>query len=422
MKDKLPLIHYNDALALIHQQAAQHVITRSEFVDLEDSSGRVCAEDVFSTENIPAFDTSAMDGFAVLSADTLKASEANPIRLSVKGSLAAGDEFSTLDTSRSHGAVAWEIMTGAGFPIGTDACVKQEDVEAKLDSKGAPEEILLKAPSEKGQNRRLAGEDFSVGSQVIHKGHLMRDEDILVLASLGILKLKVFSKLKVGIIATGKELVATNVKPVGAQIRNSTMPYLLSALRSRKVDATQLGRVGDEPNDFMALVQKSIDENYDLVLTTGAISVGKYDFVAKSLTSQGMETFFQKVAIRPGKPLLFGKLANGPFVMGLPGNPVATATGFRFFVDPLLKALAHLPAETPYRVRLVNQTRKALGATVFLKANLKKDANGELVVEANGNQKASITHPLLTSNAWIALEKEMPEEISPGTLVLAYPL
>ncbi|RYZ65147.1 MAG: molybdopterin molybdenumtransferase MoeA, partial [Proteobacteria bacterium] len=373
--------------SILHEKAEGHQQRKTELVRLEESSGRVCAKRIFSTESLPAFDTSAMDGFAVHSAATREASPTQPLRLKVLGSLAAGDDFQST-THQSPSAndenAAWEIMTGAGFPPGTDACVKQEDVEYIRNSEGRLEAIALREPVVAGQNRRLSGEDFSNGSEVIGVHHVLRDEDILVLASLGVMTIEVYSKLKVGVIATGKELVDLSEKPVGAQIRNSSMPYLLSALRSRGVNATSLGRVGDDPEDFMQIVRSAKAEAYDLILTTGAISVGKYDFVAKSLLAEGMETYFQKVAIRPGKPLLFGKLPEGPFVMGLPGNPVATATGFKFFVDPFLKALMHLPTEKPFKARLLNSTRKAAGATCFLKATLKFGVDGDLVVEANG--------------------------------------
>lgn len=391
----------------------------TEPVSLENSVGRTTAYEVESTWTLPAFETSAMDGFAVRSEETLQASEANPLMFEIQGGLAAGDQPSS-QISKAH--TAWEIMTGAPFPEGFDACIRQEDVTVHAG------QIKLTKPVLKNQNRRQAGEDFRVGSMVVDQGHQIRNEDLLCFAALGITEIEVFKKLRVAVIATGKELVDANQMPFGAQIRNSTTPYLLQTLRSRNVETIALGTVGDNSEDYLRLIRET--KGVDVILTTGALSVGKYDFVVEALLSIGLEMYFQKVKIRPGKPLLFGKLPNGPFLIGLPGNPIAAATGFRFFVDPLLRALEGFEPERPLQAKLLTATRKAKDTTSFLKAfmtrpNLNTQSNFQsnfyLTVEAHENQKPSMTFSLLKSNAWIMLDETVDEDVAEGTLVDVYP-
>jgi molybdopterin molybdotransferase len=299
-------------------------------------------------------------------------------------------------------------MTGAAFPEGFDACVRQEDVVRRGDS------ISVTSPISANQNRRLAGEDFREGDAVLSAGHVIRPEDVLCLASLGIAEIEVQKRVRVALISTGHELIDHSETPTDSQIRNSTTPYLVQSLRLRGAEVTYLGSVGDRSEDFLGLIDGARD--FDLILTTGAISVGRYDFVASALEGRGLQTYFQKVKIRPGKPLLFGRLGEGAFVIGLPGNPVATATGLRFFVDPFLRALKRDLPEQPVKAQLTRPLHKTAQATCFMKANWRGEK-----VEAQENQKASITHTLLTSNAWIALDASLPDEVPANTCVDVYP-
>lgn len=400
---------YVEALHAIRTAAADYH-RASEPVSLDKCVGRKTAYEVESSWILPAFDTSAMDGYAIRAEETVDASVDRPLTFTVAGALAAGD----LPTAGAQTKQVWEIMTGAPFPEGYDACVRQEDVTRHANT------ITLTKPVPRNNNRRLAGEDFRVGSTVVEAGHTIRPVDVLCFAALGITEIEVYKKLRVAIIATGKELVGPTEIPRCAQIRNSTTPYLKLALAARGAEVIHTSHVGDDPQDFL----KQVDANRgaDVILTTGAISVGKYDFVVKALETRGLQTHFQKVRIRPGKPLLFGRLGpEGPFVMGLPGNPVATATGFRFFVEPLLRALDNEPQERAIQATLTKPTHKAKDATSFLKATLTQTPTGA-VVEAQENQKASMTNVLTKSNAWIALGEAMPEDIAAGTLVDVYPL
>lgn len=413
-------ISFSLALELIEKAARAWQRKEVERVSIEDCVGRISARDLTSNEILPAFDTSAMDGFAVRAHETLHASPTHPLEFHVRGSLAAGDSF-TLEPSSSSQHAAWEIMTGAGFPPGTDACIRLEDVEWIENAKLNEKKIRIRTPVQAGANRRLAGEDFQVGSKVLSRFQKLRAEDCLVLASLGITEVEVFKSLRVALIATGKELVSPNEKPTPPQIRNSTTVYLQSALWSRGIECRVQGSIGDDEALFLEKVKSAINDKFDVILTTGAISVGRYDFVLECLNRLGFETHFQKVKIRPGKPLLFGQLHNGPFVMGLPGNPVATATGFRFFVDPLLRFLDGQQPEVPFIAPLMKATKKAAGATCFLKGALSLTSEGQPTVEAHGNQKASITQPLLTANSWIKIDASPEDEIPAGTLVHVYP-
>lgn len=410
---------YLEALQQIFDQANQFT-PQVCFVDHVHAIGRVLAEDLSTSSRLPDFDTSAMDGFALRSELTLNASAERPMIFRVLGSVAAGDNIGFANSESSREPVAYEVMTGARFPPGLDACVKLEDV--RVTNEGS---IEITAPISKDANRRLAGEDFASGTTVLTKGHVIRTEDLLCLAALGLTKLPVFAKLRVAVISTGKELVDPDVEPSGTQIRNSTQNYLIAALTSQSaqltsVEVSHVANVGDDPSDFLKEISGAREKRCDLILTTGAISVGKFDFVARSLVEHGLEVLFQKVRIRPGKPLLFGRLEGGPFVLGLPGNPVATATGFRFFAVPLLRALAQQSREVPLRARLSQATRKPPDTACFFKASLRQTPEG-FEVQAHANQKASMTNPLLQTNSWIALEANALEHVLAGTYVDVYP-
>ncbi|MBC7466451.1 MAG: molybdopterin molybdotransferase MoeA [Bdellovibrio sp.] len=409
------IISYHDALEVIQQQAANESgLLKSETIEITDSLHRVTFEDILSPEQLPTFANSAMDGFSVRAFETKLASPTTPLKIPILGNLAAGDDIP--QSPNEFGT--WEIMTGAPFPNGFDACIRIEDIEVIKDENEIPTHIQITKPALPNENRREIGEDFKSNQVLIPRGHRVRAEDILCLTSVGVLKIEVLKKPRVGIVSTGKELVSIHTKPEPGKIRNSSAPFLQAWLNTNFCEAIHLGTIPDDPESFKKLILTVTSANFDLILTTGAISMGKYDFVMTALNEIQTEFFFRKVSMRPGKPIIFGRLKAGPFIIGLPGNPISGAVGLRFFVDPFLRTLQHMPVEKPLRLPLAHAVRKTPDATCFFKGRIESDSDGSRIV-LHAQQRPSLMHPLLSSTIWISM-KQNQAEVSAGSLVDVY--
>jgi len=407
------MLEYGDALATIRKIAREVGVLAKEPVALLEAVGRVAAESISSPVNVPPFHNSSMDGFAVRSE---VASGTGPMRFKVFGSLSAGDV--PPESSAPDGA--WEIMTGAPFPPGFDACVKVEDTLVFRNERGEPIEIEIQGPVPPKQNWRGAGEDFSVGAPVLAAGQVVTTEHVLALASLGVAHVAVTRRPRVALLSTGRELAEPGAEPAPGQIRNSTGPYLLAALGALGVEVTALGAVPDDVPEFERTIQNAIAERYDLILTTGAVSMGKHDFVTDSVQRLGAQISFHKVAIRPGKPLLFGRFAEGPVFFGLPGNPVSGVVGLRFFVEPFLRERMGLAPERPLRGKLAARVAKPANLRCFFKARATTAADG-LRVEILPGQLSFQVSPLLQATAWAVLP-EGTAELETGAEIDLYPM
>ena len=413
------MIRASEACAQIREVALGRTLG-SESVPLSELAGRRLAEDLLSQECVPHWDNSAMDGFAVCADWTQSATATNGVRLPVSASIVAGDSGSLQDRPGERFAV--EIMTGAPLPHGPwDSIVKIEEVQVLKGVDGAPSEIVISKPAKKGDFVRYQGEDFAIGQLVASKGMLVTPDFILAFAALGIHRAQVFRKPRVAVLSTGRELVNAHeplLRP--GMIRNSTAPYLEAALPALGAEYKWYGTIEDDPEAFKRALMVILADSPDVVLTTGAVSMGKHDFVREALESMGARTHFHKMAIRPGKPLLFSEFQNGPVIFGVPGNPISTAVGLRFFVTPYLRALARLEKERPIRAKLFKNAPKPEGLRCYFKARLDLTESGSWV-EALAGQGSALLGPLLQANAWV----EFPEEgsqMSQGEWVDVHPL
>ena len=406
---------------MIHFQHAQQIIAdaasllRDEELPMAMSLGRILAQEVTSRETIPPFDNSAMDGFAVRAVDVAKATEQAPISLRVVGTTAAGDcPAIPQDTQQK----AWRIMTGAAVPQGFDAIYPIETVTVNGD------EITINHALPSSMHIRRKGEDFSAGEVFAHKGERITPGMIAALASAGIARVRVIAKPKVLHFATGSELVENADQALTpGQIRNSNSPFLQAALQSLEVESVYGGQVRDEPEVFMAQLRAAMNaQQPDIILTTGAVSAGDFDFIPRVIADLGGQILFHKVMIKPGKPVLFARLPNGSFFFGLPGNPVSTAVGLRFFVYPLLRRLQGLGEEQFVRALFRGKASKPKADwRFFIKAKTALDDTGQLIVEINGGQESHKIKPLVSSNAWLILEEGKTEFVE-GDRVLCCPL
>ncbi len=406
------MIRYSEALNCISEIALELRDQKElyEVVSIKNATGRVSFNDVFSTENIPNVDNSAMDGFALRSVDIQTASIEHPIELKVVGSIAAGDLNAWKEHNDLTENTSVEIMTGAPIPLnGADCVVKIEDVKCIHNQQGKIISIVISKPLHKYENIRRFGSDLSIGDKLLSKNTKISSENIMVLSSVGISEIKVYKKLKVGILSTGSEIVDAGIKKIEkAQVRNSTTAYIQSICEKMMCDVVVSEHVTDDPVQFRSKFEKMSSNRIDVIFTTGAVSMGKYDFIPNVLRELNSEIYFHKVAIRPGKPIIFAKTNDNIVVFGLPGNPVSSAIGLRFFFEPYLRSYFQLEKESIFKAKLLKPTNKMLGLRTFLKANIKNDCS-QIYIEPQDGQSSHIAKSLQNSNAWIIADEELQD-------------
>lgn len=371
--------------------------------------GRILAQSVVSTSALPPFDNSAMDGYALGGgAEPLPAGSEWPI----EGEQAAGD------AARGSARGAWEIMTGARVPDGLDRVIPVEQAE-RLE---APVRVRLLADLTAGQNVRFAGSDVAVGETVLVAGSLLAPHHLMLLAALGVASVSVASRPRVAVLCTGRELVDDPATPLASgQIRNSNGPFLAARIPRAGAELVHAETVSDDVDAFLAAVGRARAAGARIVVSTGAVSMGRYDFVPEALQRLGAEVLFHKIAIRPGKPLLFARLPDGTLFFGLPGNPIAVAVGLRFFVEPALRAMLGLPRERPWQVPLAASFTKKPRLHFYLKSRVEVNAQGQLTATALTGQESYRIRPLAEANAWVGIPIDAMT-LPAGTLVDTYGL
>ncbi len=404
------MISYKQALQIL-EEVGRSREPRIETLSISQAIGKILAHPILSPEDVPSFTNSAMDGFAVRASDTHGATQSEPIRIPVHGLVAAGDLRAFEDANRNKSGTAVEIMTGAPLPTDSyDAVVRIEDVVVNRASNSQAETILISKPVKAAENVRPLGTDFSKGQLVLPKNVRITPEHILACTSLGITTLPVKRMPRVVILSTGSELVspAEQVLQPG-MIRNSTGPFLKAALSRIGIEANYIGIVRDEPKLYKEYLESVLSEGADLIISTGAVSMGKYDFVPEVLDEMGAKTYFHKVSIRPGKPVLFAELDTSTETkcafFGVPGNPVSTAVGLRFFIEPFIRASLGLERERSILATLARDCPKPEGLRCFFKGTATFEKNG-ITVEALKGQASYMVSSLLDANCWVIFPEE----------------
>ncbi|KAB7771816.1 molybdopterin molybdotransferase MoeA [Xanthomonas maliensis] len=392
------MISYAEALACVLQQVRP---LASEWVSSADAEGRVVAVALSSASALPAFDNSAMDGFALATAGqgVLSGSEH-----AIGGVLAAGQDVITV------GCTAWEIMTGAVLPAGADTVVALEDVERLPQQASALPRIRVRSDVAVGRHIRRRGEDVAVGDTVIAAGTVIRSAHQLLLASLGCAQVCVVRRPRVAVIATGRELVDDPTQALQpGQIHDGTSAYLRSQLRHAGAELLWHARVGDTDAEFDTALAQARQLGVDLVLSTGAVSRGRYDFIPGALARHGAQLLFHKVAVRPGKPVLLARLPDGTLYAGLPGNPMASAAGLRFFVEPALRGWLGLPPERGVSVALDTPLQARPLWRQHLRAQLHCSESGVLAATILPQQESFRLMPLLQANVWAVVSPQVAD-------------
>jgi molybdopterin molybdotransferase len=378
--------------------------------------GHIAASALDSPIAVPPFANSAMDGFALSSSATYAATDSDPVRLAVTGTVTAGEAPPPAGPANSE---VFEIMTGATVPNGCDTVVALERVEVSRDERGRPEAIVIRESIPANRNLRHAGEDFAVGDRLLERGMLINANRIMGLAATGITQVNVQPRPALSMIATGNEL-ARDAQLDPGMIHDSNGPFLASAAATLGLPVNLTAACPDDPEQLAELIGQASTTS-DVILTTGGVSAGRMDFVPRVLEQLGAEIVFHKVSIRPGKPILFARLPDNTLLFGLPGNPVAVAVGLRFFVLHALRGLQGLPAEASGRAALTEPLRKKPGMTFFAKAFMHEAADGKRLVDILPGQESFKIKPLMQANCWV-IAASSADEIAAGSLVATVPL
>ena len=378
-------------------------VTTIERVHVRSALGRVLAADVISPLDVPAHDNSAMDGYAVRFTDLRTEGETV---LKVVGSAFAGAPFG----NDLHAGEAVRIMTGGVVPRGADTIVMQEHVKA------AEGRVTIGAGHRKGQNLRRAGEDLKAGAPALKRGKRMRAADVGLLASLGLSEVDIYRKLRIAFFSTGDELVSIGTVPKEGQIYDSNRYTIHAMLERLGCEVIDMGVVRDDPR----LLERAFGEASsaaDVVITSGGVSVGEADFVKDLLNKLG-EVVFWKIAMKPGRPLAYGRVGGAHF-FGLPGNPVSVMVTFYQFVrDALLKLAGEDPLQPvpSFKVPCTSSLKKAPGRTEFQRGILTCAPDGQWSVRVTGEQGSGILRSMSEANCFIVLPTDQGN-VAPGTLV-----
>ncbi len=381
-----------EAIALIEAQAQR---LAAERVALGEALGRTLAAQVSSLVAHPSLDNSALDGFACRAEDTVGASRKHPVTLRVIGEAAAGGRFAGSVGSGE----ALSIYTGAPVPDGANAIIRVEDTETRGES------VLLFAPANP-DDIRPRGQDFGVGEVLLKKGQYLDAAALGLAAAMGHAELPVVKRPRVGILSTGDEIVEPGNPIEPGQVYDANRYALAALVRSAGGEPVHLPPVADDPALLEAAL--ALSGGLELLLTSGGVSMGRYDFVRDLLFQKG-EVYFWKVAMRPAGPVLFGRFGGAP-VLGLPGNPVSSIVAFLILARAFLQRALGSSQLLPYHHRLSAVAGTALKGAgfkeAFTRVRLTPREDGRLEATSTGNQSSGVLSSMLLADALAVIPPE----------------
>jgi len=386
------------------KQARERILShfqpiKSETISLAASANRTLAEDIVAADDLPPFNNSSMDGFAVRSSDTSHAAPTSRVTLRVIADIPAG---SSPKVSIATGEAA-RIMTGAQMPEGADAVIPVEDTDFNDRSAGttAPKTVSITKPAQSNENVRSRGMDMRVDDVVMTKGHRINAQTTGVLAMLGYSKVNVYRKPRVALLSSGDELLEVDAPLEPGKIRDSNSYMLAALIESTGADVLRLGVAKDNRESVQGLIEKAVEQSADLIITSAGVSVGAFDFVKEVVESNGKLDFW-RVNMRPGKPLAFGEYKNIPFI-GLPGNPVSAFVGFEVFVRDAIGKLSGLSNESRIKVRMRNEEEiLSDGRESYLRAVI-HEKDGVYTAKLTGHQGSGNLLSLVQGNALLII-------------------
>ena len=383
----------------------------SEIVSIKDALNRISSKEVIAKSDYPADDNTAFDGFAVNSKETKNTFQ----KFKILKTIAAGDNPYIKKVPKLS---CIEVMTGAIIKKPFDTIIPIEDIEF-FPSKQNAKYIIINKKIKKSEFIRPKGSDYKKGNKIIRKGELINPAHILSLKTLGIDKVLVKKKVNIVFYPSGNELSDKKNIP-SWKIRNSNTIYLNSLIRSLPVNFTVKKILRDKDKIlFKKQISKQLKSKTDILITSGAVSKGKFDFIPSVINQFKLKNHFKGVAIRPGKPIMFAKFNNNKCFFGLPGNPISSVACFRFFVIPLLFKSLGLKVEKPIFAKLKNKFSKKKKFTRFVKGKLTFDKKGLVQFEVFEGQESYKIEPFVKSNAW-GVFKDGVSVFNKGNLIDVY--
>ena len=405
---------YKSALSKLKRNK---ILIKDEIVSIKDSLNRVSTSDIFSPVNYPACDNTAFDGYAVNSKETKSLSGKNIKKFKIIKTIAAGDN-PNINKIPKYSTI--EVMTGAIIQKPFDTIIPIEQIHF-FPHKSKAKYIILKNKLKKNEYIRPAGSDFKKKDKIVKKGQLINSTHILAFKTLGIEKILVKKKPKVVFYPTGNEL-SDNKKIPNWKIRNSNTNYLDSFTKNLPINFIVKKILRDnESIVFKKEIQKNMKSKSDLVITSGAVSAGKFDFIPNIVKQFKLKSIFKGVNIRPGKPIMFAKFNNNMCFFGLPGNPISSAACFRFFVLPLIFKSLGTTLEKPIVAKLKYKFSKKKIFTRFIKGKLIFTKKGEAEFEVFKGQESYKIGSFTKSNAW-GVFKDGVSKFKKGAYIECYSL
>ncbi len=383
----------------------------SEIVSIKDALNRISSKEVIAKSDYPADDNTAFDGFAVNSKETKNTFQ----KFKILKTIAAGDNPYIKKVPKLS---CIEVMTGAIIKKPFDTIIPIEDIEF-FPSKQNAKYIIINKKIKKSEFIRPKGSDYKKGNKIIKKGELINPAHILSLKTLGIDKVLVKKKVNIVFYPSGNELSDKKNIP-SWKIRNSNTIYLNSLIKSLPVNFTVQNILRDKDQKlFKKQISKELKSKTDILITSGAVSKGKFDFIPSVINQFKLKNYFKGVTIRPGKPIMFAKFNNNKCFFGLPGNPISSVACFRFFVIPLLFKSLGLKVEKPIFAKLKNKFSKKKKFTRFVKGKLTFDKKGLVQFEVFEGQESYKIEPFVKSNAW-GVFKDGVSVFNKGNLIDVY--
>jgi len=404
------MINYNEAKKILIKSKIK---IKDELINPSKSVNRINVLDIYCTVNYPAGTNAAFDGFAINSKDTNKLNKNNSQNFKVLKTISAGDN-PKLSRVKKYEAI--EVMTGALIPKSFDTIIPIEKIIFNSDNKY----ININNRIKKNQHIRYVGSDYKKKDLIIKKGTIIQPSHILAFKTLGITKIKVKKKPNILFFSTGNE-ISNNKNIVSWKVRNSNSHYIKALSKNFLFNYIDGGILRDkDENLFKKKIEKSIKSKIDIIITSGAVSAGKHDFVPSVIKKFNLSNFFKGVSIRPGKPILFAKLKGlDKVIFGLPGNPISSSACFRFFVYPYLLNILGIKSEKPFKAKLKNNYSKSKKVIRFLKAILTSTNDGKIEIQVLKGQESFRIKSFVQSNVW-GLFKDGRSKFKKGELIDCY--
>jgi len=406
---------------MINYKQAKNILIKAkikiedELIDSSNSINRINVLDVYCSVNYPAGTNAAFDGFAINSKETKNLNKKNPKKFKILKTISAGDN-PKLNKIKRFSTV--EVMTGALIPKFFDTIIPIEKIIFHANNK--KKYININEKIKKNQHIRYAGSDYKKKDLIVEKGTIIQPSHILAFKTLGITRIKVKKKPNILFFSTGNE-ISNNKNIVNWKVRNSNSHYIKSLSYNFLFNFIDGGILKDKDEKiFENQINKNVKSKMDIIITSGAVSAGKYDFVPSIVEKFNLSNFFKGVAIRPGKPILFAKLKNvEKAIFGLPGNPISTSACFRFFVYPYLLYILGIKIEKPFKAKLKNNFSKNKKIIRFLKGRLTSTIDGKLEIEVLKGQESFRIKSFVESNVW-GLFKDGQSNFKKGDLIECY--